>query len=100
MFSKSLTKHFRVLVADLPSFTQNLMQTRCSILLSIADKMKHEAEKASCLDHFTSRESTTRTQQTAVWMGPRTCMDTLERRKLVCPCLEWSPESSVVQPIA
>jgi hypothetical protein len=36
----------RVLVADLASFTQNLIQTRCSILLSIADKVKHEAEKA------------------------------------------------------
>jgi hypothetical protein len=32
-------------VADLPSFTQNLMQTRCSILRSIADKAKHEVEK-------------------------------------------------------
>jgi hypothetical protein len=36
----------RVSVADLPSFMQNLMQTHCSILLSIADKTKHEAEKA------------------------------------------------------
>jgi hypothetical protein len=36
----------RVSVADLPSFTQNLMQTHRSILLSIADKRKHEAEKA------------------------------------------------------
>jgi hypothetical protein len=35
----------RVSVADLPSFTQNLMQIR-SILLSIADKTKHKAEKA------------------------------------------------------
>jgi hypothetical protein len=35
----------RVLVADLLSFTQNLMQTCCSILLSIAGKTKHEAEK-------------------------------------------------------
>jgi hypothetical protein len=33
-------------VADLPSFTQNLLQTRYSILPSIADKMKHEVEKA------------------------------------------------------
>jgi hypothetical protein len=41
--SRSISK---VSVADLPSFTQNLMQTRCSILLSIADKMKHETEKA------------------------------------------------------
>jgi hypothetical protein len=36
----------RDLVGDLPSFTQNLMQTHCSILPSIADKMKHEVEKA------------------------------------------------------
>jgi hypothetical protein len=35
-----------VLVADLPSFTQNLMQMHCSILPSIADKRKHEVEKA------------------------------------------------------
>jgi hypothetical protein len=34
------------LVADLPSFTQNLMQTCCSILPSIADKTKHKVEKA------------------------------------------------------
>jgi hypothetical protein len=37
----------RVSVADLPSFMQNLMQTRCSILLSIADKTKHEAKKST-----------------------------------------------------
>jgi hypothetical protein len=37
----------RVSVAGLLSFTQNLMQTRCSILPSIAEKMKHEVKKAS-----------------------------------------------------
>jgi hypothetical protein len=31
---------------DLPIFTQNLMQARCSILASIADKIKQEVEKA------------------------------------------------------
>jgi hypothetical protein len=36
----------RVLVADLLSFMQNLMQTPCSILPSIAAKGKHEVEKA------------------------------------------------------
>jgi hypothetical protein len=35
----------RFSVADLPSFTQNLMQTHCSILPSITDKAKHEVEK-------------------------------------------------------
>jgi hypothetical protein len=36
----------RVSVADVPSFTQNLMQTRCLILPSIADKTKHEVAEA------------------------------------------------------
>jgi hypothetical protein len=36
----------RVSVVNLPSFMQNLMLTRCSILPSIADKMKYEVEKA------------------------------------------------------
>jgi hypothetical protein len=36
----------RVLVVDLLSFMQNLMQTRCSILPSFADKTKHKFEKA------------------------------------------------------
>jgi hypothetical protein len=36
----------RVSVANFPSFTQNLMQTRCSILPSIADRTKYEVEKA------------------------------------------------------
>jgi hypothetical protein len=36
----------RVSVADLSSVTQNLMQTCCLILPSIADKTKHEVEKA------------------------------------------------------
>jgi hypothetical protein len=36
----------RVLVADLPSFTQNFMQTCCSILPSITDKTKHKVKKA------------------------------------------------------
>jgi hypothetical protein len=35
--SRSIPK---VSVADLPAFTQSLMQTRCSILASIADKTK------------------------------------------------------------
>jgi hypothetical protein len=34
----------RVSVADLLSFTQNLMQTHCSVLPSIANKMKHKVE--------------------------------------------------------
>jgi hypothetical protein len=36
----------RVSVADLPSFTHILMQTRCSILPSITAKGKHEVQKA------------------------------------------------------
>jgi hypothetical protein len=36
----------RVLVADLPSFKQNLKQTHCSILPSITNRTKHEVEKA------------------------------------------------------
>jgi hypothetical protein len=36
----------RVLVANLPSFTQNLIQTLCSILPPIADKTKNEVENA------------------------------------------------------
>jgi hypothetical protein len=36
----------RVPVADLLSFTENLMQTCCFILPSVADKTKHELEKA------------------------------------------------------
>jgi hypothetical protein len=35
----------RVAVVDLPSFMQNLMQTRSLILPSIADKTKHKVEK-------------------------------------------------------
>jgi hypothetical protein len=35
----------RISVTDFPSLTQDLMQARCSILPSIADKMKHEVEK-------------------------------------------------------
>jgi hypothetical protein len=32
---------------DLPSFTQNLMQKRCSILSSITDKMEHKSKKST-----------------------------------------------------
>jgi hypothetical protein len=46
MFSEASQSISRVLVADLLSFTQNLMQTRCSILPSIADKLKREVKKA------------------------------------------------------
>jgi hypothetical protein len=45
MFSRNLKKHFKVSVADLPSFTQNFMQTHCSILPSIAGKSKHEVRR-------------------------------------------------------
>jgi hypothetical protein len=37
-FPKASRSISRVLVADIPRFTQNLMQTHCSILPSIADK--------------------------------------------------------------
>jgi hypothetical protein len=43
---KSSRSISRVLEVDLQSFAQNLMQTRCSILPSIADKKKQEVEKA------------------------------------------------------
>jgi hypothetical protein len=46
MFPKSFAKHFKGFVADLPSFMQNLMQTRRSILPSIASKTIHEVEEA------------------------------------------------------
>jgi hypothetical protein len=49
----------RVSVADLPSFTQNLMQTRCSIFPSIADKTRHEAEKHSSKNKTCSQHSVT-----------------------------------------
>jgi hypothetical protein len=42
----------RVSVPDLLSFTQNLMQTRCSILPFIANKTKHEVEKALVQKHY------------------------------------------------
>jgi hypothetical protein len=45
-FPKASRSILRVLVVDLLSFMQNLMQTHCSILPSISDKMKHEVEKA------------------------------------------------------
>jgi phosphopantetheinyl transferase (holo-ACP synthase) len=45
-FLKALQRISSVSVADLQSFAQNLMQTHCSILPSIADKMKHEVKKA------------------------------------------------------
>jgi hypothetical protein len=35
-----------VSVVDLPTFRQNFMQTCCSILPSITDKVKHKVEKA------------------------------------------------------
>jgi hypothetical protein len=37
----------RVLVVDLPSFMQNLMKARCSVLPSITDKMKHKVKKST-----------------------------------------------------
>jgi hypothetical protein len=43
---KALRSISEVSVVDLLSFTQNLMQTSCSILPSITDKMKHKVEKA------------------------------------------------------
>jgi hypothetical protein len=40
-FPKASQNISGVFVADLLSFTQNLMQSHCSVLPSIADKMKH-----------------------------------------------------------
>jgi hypothetical protein len=45
----------RVSVVDLPSFTQNFMQTHCSVLPSIADKTKHEVERHSCKNNAYSQ---------------------------------------------
>jgi hypothetical protein len=46
MSSKSLRSISGASVADLPSFSQNVMETRFSILPSLAAKEKHEVEKA------------------------------------------------------
>jgi hypothetical protein len=43
---KASRSNSRVSVADLPRFTRNLIQPHCLILPSIADKTKHEVEKA------------------------------------------------------
>jgi hypothetical protein len=45
-FPKASRSISRVSAPDLPSFMQNLMQTHCSIMPAIADKMKHEVKKA------------------------------------------------------
>jgi hypothetical protein len=44
-YPKAFQSISNVSVADLPSFTQNLMQTHCSILPSIAHITKHEVER-------------------------------------------------------
>jgi hypothetical protein len=44
--SKASQSISSVSVADLLSFIQNLLQTRCSVLPSITDKMKHKVKKA------------------------------------------------------
>jgi hypothetical protein len=56
---KALRSISRFLVANLPIFTQNLMQTRCSILPLIADKMKHEFEKALVYKNACSQRGAT-----------------------------------------
>jgi hypothetical protein len=34
------------------------------------------------------------------WVGPRTGLDAMEKRKIFCPCGESIPDSSVVQSAA
>jgi ribosomal protein L40E len=43
------------LVVDLPSFTQNLMETHCSILPSIADKTNAKLNKHPCKNSVCSQ---------------------------------------------
>jgi hypothetical protein len=48
-YPKATRSISRVSVADLPSFMQNLMQTHCLILPSIAERMKHGSRKSTCV---------------------------------------------------
>jgi hypothetical protein len=59
MFSKSLVKHFRGFSSVFTKLHAKLVAACCSILPSIADKMKHEVEKHSCKNSACSQRGAT-----------------------------------------
>jgi hypothetical protein len=57
--SKAPQSISRVSLVDLQSFTQNLMQTHCSILSSVADRTKHKSKRQSCKNSLCSQRGVT-----------------------------------------
>jgi hypothetical protein len=54
MFCKSLTKHFKGFGSGFTELPQNVMQTRCSILQSIAEKRNMTLDKHLCKNNVDS----------------------------------------------
>jgi hypothetical protein len=55
---------------------------------------------ASHPGHFTSRERAPRTHWIGGWVGLRTILDAMVKRKIPSPCQELNPRTHIVQPIA
>jgi len=46
---------------------------------------------ASCPNHFTPRKRAISTHSTGVWVGLRTSLGVVAKRKYLCPCNEPNP---------
>jgi hypothetical protein len=55
---------------------------------------------ASCPSRFAPRERAPDTHWIGGWVGPRTVLDAVVKRKITSPRRESHPRTSIVQPVA
>jgi hypothetical protein len=55
---------------------------------------------ASCPSHFIPRERPPGAHWIGGWVGPRTVLDVVVKRKIPSPCQELNPRTLIIQPIA
>jgi hypothetical protein len=66
-------------------------------LTSALDKSEWSASRPGC---FTPRDRARGTRWIVGWVGPRTVLDAVVKRKIPNPCRESNPRTPIVQPVA
>jgi hypothetical protein len=76
------------------------MKTYCELSFSSIILDLGEDEKVSGQLRASPGEQPPRIQYTRGWVGPRACLDVMEKKEISCLWRESKPDFSVIQPVA
>jgi hypothetical protein len=77
-----------------------LGEWRCNSTHSLTSALDWDESSASRAGRFTPRERATGTHWIGGWVGPRTVLDAVVKRKIPSPRRESKPRTPIVQPVA